>query len=124
MKITEIAFVCYPVDDIPKARAFYEGVLGLKATSVSGDDSWGFIEYEIGPHTLAIGKGAPQFSPGKTGPCVALETDDFDGLVAKLKAAGAVLSGESHSGKTCSMQTVFDPSGNQIMIHRRIPKKS
>lgn len=32
MKITEIAFSTYPVTDVPRARAFYEGVLGLKPT--------------------------------------------------------------------------------------------
>ena len=32
IKVTEIAFTCYPVTDMPRARAFYEGVLGLKPT--------------------------------------------------------------------------------------------
>ena len=27
MKVKEIAFTCYPVSDMPRARAFYEGVL-------------------------------------------------------------------------------------------------
>ena len=30
---TEIAFVVYPVHDMPRARQFYENVLGLKVTS-------------------------------------------------------------------------------------------
>ena len=56
-----------PTQDFARARAFYEGVLGLKATSVweGKDESFGnaFIEYDIGPDTLAIGKGAPSFKP-------------------------------------------------------------
>lgn len=32
IKVTEIAFTGYPVTDIPRARAFYEGVLNLKET--------------------------------------------------------------------------------------------
>jgi len=34
MQITEIAFTDYPVTDVPRARAFYEGVLQQK-TSVA-----------------------------------------------------------------------------------------
>ena len=49
-----IAFV--PTTDSAKARAFYEGVLGLTpATSINIPDGFR-LEYEIGPHTLAIGK--------------------------------------------------------------------
>lgn len=29
MKVTEIAFSCYPVTDVARAREFYEGVLGF-----------------------------------------------------------------------------------------------
>ena len=32
LQVIEIAFSAYPVTDIPRARAFYEGVLGLKVT--------------------------------------------------------------------------------------------
>lgn len=28
MKVIEIAFTCYPVTDLKRAREFYEGVLG------------------------------------------------------------------------------------------------
>jgi len=31
-KINEIAFSCYPVKDMARARKFYESVLGLKPT--------------------------------------------------------------------------------------------
>ena len=31
LKVTEIAFTCYPVTDMARARKFYEGVPGLKA---------------------------------------------------------------------------------------------
>src|SRR5580692_13183262 len=54
MKVIEFAFVYYPVSDIPKAREFYEKAIGLKPASVWGDDTQGWFEYEVGPHTLAI----------------------------------------------------------------------
>ena len=53
MKITEIAFSSYPVTDITKARAFYEGVLGLKVTMENNMGNGGhWIEYDIGATTL------------------------------------------------------------------------
>lgn len=56
MKISEFAFVVYPSMDRERSKAFYEGILGL-TPSMSLDIPGGFwVEYEIGPHTLAIGK--------------------------------------------------------------------
>ena len=37
LKVTEIAFTCYPVTDMARARKFYEGVLGLKPTMLEGE---------------------------------------------------------------------------------------
>ena len=56
---TEIAFTIIPVSSIGKGRQFYEGVLGLKTTSVFEKGDMGFIEYDIGAGTLAIGVGLP-----------------------------------------------------------------
>ena len=125
MKINEIAFVCYAVDDLPRARAFYEGVLGLTPGSVWESEGMGFIEYIIGKngeYALAIGKGAPQFKSGKTGATAALEVEDFDGALAEIKKAGHKLLMEPHDGKTCNMALIEDTEGNQIMIHRRKAK--
>ena len=56
MKILEFAFIVYPATDLARSRSFYEGVLGLtSATTIDIPDGF-WVEYEIGPHTLAIGK--------------------------------------------------------------------
>ena len=34
LKVTELAFCCYAVTDIQRARDFYEGVLGLKPKTI------------------------------------------------------------------------------------------
>ena len=34
LKVIELAFCCYAVTDVKRAREFYEGVLGLKPTIV------------------------------------------------------------------------------------------
>jgi len=122
MKIKEIAFTCYAVTDLRRARHFYEKILGLTASSVFEKDNMGFIEYEIGNHTLAIGAGAPAFSPGKTGATVAFEVDDFDSFIKKLKNEKVSFVMDSHESPVCHMAIIVDPDGNQMMIHKRKKK--
>ena len=48
LKIIEIAFSCYPVKDMARARKFYEDVLGLKPTMVVGEPGgMQWTEYDI-----------------------------------------------------------------------------
>jgi catechol 2,3-dioxygenase-like lactoylglutathione lyase family enzyme len=37
LKVSEIAFSCYPVTNMARARKFYEDVLGLKPTMIVGE---------------------------------------------------------------------------------------
>jgi len=124
MKINEIAFVCYPVTNLKIAKLFYEDLLGLKATNTwVKDDTNGFIEYDLGSSTLAIGAGAPTFSPGKSGPCVSLEVADFDSAVKQLKENKIKFLMEPSENPMCHMILIEDPDGNQLMIHKRKPKQ-
>jgi predicted enzyme related to lactoylglutathione lyase len=122
MNITEIAFTGYAVSDIRKSRAFYEGVLGLKPASIFEKGDMGFIEYEIGPHTLSIGAGAPLMKPGSTGGTVAFEVTDFDAAMKKITEAGVKVIMPPYDSGPCTMTLIEDPDGNRIMIHTR--KKS
>ncbi|MDB5204174.1 MAG: putative Lactoylglutathione lyase [Candidatus Taylorbacteria bacterium] len=120
LEINEIAFVSYSVTDVPKAKHFYEDILGLKPTSIFGDGvDFAFIEYEIGTHTLAIGKGATDFVPGKAGAVAAFEVEDFDEAVKVLKENSILFVNEPADYPTCNMVTIEDPDGNRVMIHRR-----
>ncbi len=118
IKAQEIAFVCYAVTDLKRSRAFYEGTLGLVPGSVWEGEDMGFIEYEMGPHTLAIGKGVEQFKPGPGG-TVALEVENYDAAVASLKEKGISFIIGPHENKSCFMAAFNDPDGNIIMIHKR-----
>lgn len=118
MKIHEIAFSCYPVTDMAKARAFYEGILGLEATMDHEMEGGHWVEYDIGAGTLAIGV-APGMLPSKNGCSVALEVDDFEQALAELRQANV----EFHFGPletpVCHMAFVRDPDGNSVGIHQR-----
>jgi predicted enzyme related to lactoylglutathione lyase len=127
MKTVNIAFACYPVSRIGRARKFYEKALGLKATSVwVKNDKSGMVEYDIGPTTLAIGAGADSFKVGKGGAVVAIEVKDFKAVVASIKKSGTKFAIAPMETPVCHMAGVADPDGNKIMIHQRkrpSPKK-
>jgi catechol 2,3-dioxygenase-like lactoylglutathione lyase family enzyme len=120
MKIEEIAFSCYPVTDMEKARSFYEGVLGLKPTMEHKTEEAHWVEYDIGAGTLAIGAAAGM-NPSDDGCSVALEVDNFAKAVSELTAAGVVFSFGPLETPVCHMAFVRDPDGNSIGIHKRKP---
>lgn len=121
MKVTEIAFSTYPVTDMARARAFYEGVLGLKTTmDMDMGDSGHWVEYDIGPGTLGLGR-YDGWKPTNDGCTVGLEVDDFDAAISKLKAAGTAFKMEPFETPVCHMAIALDPEGNAIIIHKRKP---
>ena len=120
MKITEIAFTCYPVTDMARARAFYEGLLGLTPTVVhaSEDGSTAWTEYEFGAGAFSIGKW-DGWKPTADGASVAFEVDDFDATIAQLKDSGVPFKMEPFPTPVCRMAFVLDPDGSAVCIHKR-----
>jgi len=120
MKITEIPFVGHPVTDIPRAREFYEKVLGLELTmlhELAPGSGQFWIEYNIGQSCLGVSNIWPP-NDGPGGPTVAMEVDDLDKAILELKDAGF----ESESGimqsPACRFFLFNDPDGNPIMLHQ------
>jgi len=123
LKVTEIAFTCYPVTDLARARKFYEGVLGLKATANYGSPGgMQWTEYDIGSGTLALGAGAPDWHPQPDGCSVGLEVADFDAAVAHLKEHKVKFRMEPFPTPVCRMALISDPDNNTICIHKRNAK--
>ena len=83
MRIKGLAFVGIPVTDMPRARSFYEGVLGLKVSEEMMSGKW--VEYSLGNNTLAIASVGPQWLPSDQGTGAALEVENFDEAVKSLK---------------------------------------
>jgi catechol 2,3-dioxygenase-like lactoylglutathione lyase family enzyme len=118
MKISEFAFIVYPSSDRERSKRFYEGVLGL-APSMSLDIPGGFwLEYEIGPHTLAIGK-EPFLRSSGDGPHLALEVDDFEQAVEHLRRHKIPFAHEPFDLPGCKAAIITDPDGNKLGIHQR-----
>lgn len=124
MKITEIAFTGYSVTDMKRARAFYESLLGLEKSrafgGTEGNEQW--VEYDIGAGCLAlISGGGDQWPPHPAGTAAALEVDDFDAYVSKLRGAGVKFIWEPQETPVCRMFVVADPDGNWVVLHHRKP---
>ncbi len=121
LKVIEFAFTGYSVIDIARARAFYEGVLNLTPASVFDHEGKAWVEYEVGPHVLAITNMSTDWKPSKHGGGVALEVEDFDTAVSWLKDKAVVFDMEPTETPVCHMALILDPDGNSICIHKRKP---
>jgi len=120
VRVVAFAFTGYPVTDLARARGFYEGVLGLKPGTVWEGGGKGWVEYELGDSTLAIGNGAgDQWLPSSQGASVALEVADFPATVAALREAGVKFVGESLEFPSCHFAIIQDPDGNRLLIHKK-----
>ena len=91
LKVNEVAFFCYPVTDIVRARSFYEDILGLKPGTIHQSSEMSWVEYEIGAATLAVGT-ASGWKPSNEGGNVALEVENFETSVAYLREKHVILS--------------------------------
>src|SRR6266436_9170302 len=119
MNVIEIAFIGYPVTDLKRAEKFYAGLLGLKESRRWGDENKAWVEYDIGPGTLAITNMADEWKPSANGGGAGLEVDDFNAAIAELKKAGVKFIWEAQDTPVCHMALVSDPDGNSICIHKR-----
>ena len=80
--IKKIAFIGHRVQDMDRARRFYGELLGLQQTAAY-ESKW--CEFDT-PEGKSI--ALDTFSPEGTAPYMALETDDIEAEVARLKEAG------------------------------------
>ena len=120
MKIKNIAFIGIPVTDIPRARKFYEEVLGLAVADEMMGGKW--IEYAMGDNTLAIANVGEQWTPSDQGTGVALEVKDFDEAIKHLKDQKVRFAAEPFETPCCHMAVVQDPDGNKLIIHKLKPE--
>ena len=120
MKIKEIGFVAIPVTDIPRARKFYEEVLGLNVSEEMMSGKW--VEYAIGDEILAIANVGEQWTPSDQGTAAALEVENFDQAINTLRSQAARFAAEPFETPCCHMAVVQDPDGNKLIIHKLKPE--
>jgi predicted enzyme related to lactoylglutathione lyase len=115
--ITAIAFTGSAVTDMPRARAFYEGVLGLKPAEEMAGGKW--VEYQVGGGTFALTTIDPRWTPSDQGTAVAFEVDDLGTMVETVKRSGASISMDKSETPVCWIAIVHDPDGNKVVLHTR-----
>lgn len=120
MKVKGIGFVAIPVTEIKRARAFYEGVLGLQPSSEMMGGKW--IEYAAGNETLALASLETDWTPSDQGTAAAFEVEDFDAAILKMRVAVIRFAAEPFETPCCHMAVVQDPDGNKIIIHKLKPE--
>ena len=124
--VTGVDYVGIPSNDLDTARAFYENVLGIEASSVwqQADQPAVGAEFETGTVTIALincpGLGIP-FSPNPAP--LALHVDDVAAARAELESRGVEFVMDTIDSGVCHMANFKDPDGNTIMLHQRYAPK-
>ena len=119
MAVTGIEIVSVPVADQDRARAFYVDVLGLELIR----------DTEMGPGMRWVQLGAPggrgttitlvtwfESMPAGSQQGLVLETDDLDGDVERLRAAGLDFPDGVQDQPWGRYVTLADPDGNGLVL--------
>jgi predicted enzyme related to lactoylglutathione lyase len=118
IKIKEIAFICHTVADMPRARDFYEKLLGLKPSlNLEFAPGVWWTEYEIAGVALAVTNSQPP--SGKGGASLALEVESLDEARAAITEAGVPVEFDTMEFPPCRVFGVTSPDGYSVMIHQR-----
>jgi predicted enzyme related to lactoylglutathione lyase len=121
--IQKVAFTMYPVENVERARAFYENILGLSPASPSAT-TW--VEYDLpGGGCFAITNVVPGAKASDVaGGTIAFEVDDLHGLVKELESKGVAIKMAPLETPVCWMAAINDPEGNGVLLHQLKNKKT
>jgi len=121
--LKKVAFTMYPINDVPRARAFYEGTLGLTIGSHGNQgDKW-WIEYDLPDGgCLALTNFTSEQPSANSGGTVAFEVENLDALISHLKSRKVEFKSDIIDSPVCRMAVCLDSEGNSIMLHQLKPK--
>jgi catechol 2,3-dioxygenase-like lactoylglutathione lyase family enzyme len=114
--LKKVAFTMYPIADTARARAFYEGVLGLAVGKHSDNGVW--TEYDLPDGGCLALFRTTDLAPRGDGGAIAFEVDDLDAQIAQLRAAGVTFKAEMIHSPVCRMSVVLDSEGNSVILHQ------
>lgn len=114
--IKKIAFVGYPLHDREAAKRFWGELLGL--AHIEDYDQWSEFDAPDGKTVALDGYGH-----GDDGAYVALETDDIEQEVARLRQAGVTIRKDVWDNEVCKMALIEDPEGRPVMLHQIAPDR-
>ncbi len=114
----KVAFTMYPVENLARAREFYEKTLGLKISKTSVEGAW--VEYDLpGGGCFALTTLAEGVKPSaNAGGSIAFEVEDIDALITRLKNEGVEVKMDTFHSPVCRMAVILDSEGNMLMLHQ------
>lgn len=119
--IKKIAFIGHPTKEMEKARHFWGELLGLQ---LSNDYEGKWVEFDTPDgKSIALDSFSPEMAP-ETGVYLALESDDIEAEVERLRAGGATILKDVWDNQVCKMAIVADPDGNPLMLHQIAPDRA
>jgi catechol 2,3-dioxygenase-like lactoylglutathione lyase family enzyme len=110
-------FICVPVTDVERAKAFYGDTLGLPQISDTG-----FPEFQLGENISVYLMNMQAIGSEFTAPHsahIALRVPDVHETRKDLEARGVEFEGDVLDTSVCHMAFFRDPDGNALMLHRR-----
>jgi uncharacterized protein YndB with AHSA1/START domain/predicted enzyme related to lactoylglutathione lyase len=120
--VRKVAFTMYPVTDVARARAFYEGTLGLEVGLAGGQGDKYWVEYDLpGGGCLAITNTTGARPSDAAGGTIALEVDDLTESMRRLQEKGVAFKTDVIRGPRCRMAVCLDSEGNSILLHQLDP---
>jgi predicted enzyme related to lactoylglutathione lyase len=106
--------VFYTVQDLPRARKFYEGLFDVRV----GLESEHWVEYELPDGTTFALAHDPQ-GGWKEGHGLMLGVADMDAAVERAKALGGKITDRQFQGAACRAAECIDTEGNYVYFHER-----
>lgn len=106
--------VFYTVKDMARARAFYEGLFGMKPSMDSG--YW--VEYDLPDGATFALANDPQ-GGWTEGHGLMLGVSAREAAAERAKQLGGTITDRKFEGASCGAFECIDPEGNYIYLHQR-----
>ena len=116
--IEKVAFTMYPVENMERARSFYEKILNLKPGHISGGGKW--VEYDLpGGGCFCISDIPVGLKPSAdSGGSVAFEVKDIQAFVKELKSKNVKVKVDIFQTPVCQIAVILDSEGNAVSLHQ------
>lgn len=118
MMLKKVAFTMYPVENMERARQFYEKILKLTPGLIAINGAW--VEYDLpGGGCFAITTAVEGIKPSSNaGGTIAFEVKNLEEITAQLKAQNVEFKLDIFSSPVCKMAVILDTEGNALTLHQ------
>jgi predicted enzyme related to lactoylglutathione lyase len=110
--------VYYMIQDLGRARRFYEETLGFAPTFVSESGDWLGAEYEL-PTGQTFGIGKNDQVPFRASGGMMISVDDVAVATRRVAEGGGKVLHEPMDTPVCVMSWCEDTEGNTFSLHHR-----